>query len=114
MRIAARFVSDVAIERGKTRLIDDPRRAGDFDGVLKLVRERRGPAVSRQPVVDRDAQQPPAACAHDELHRAREPAFAIHAHADDMNQEIRPFKPIDQRTGARRRRVDVVERARQL
>ena len=93
-----RLVPDVAIEGGKARVIDDPRRAGDFGRVLKLVRERRRAAVGRQPVVDRDAKQPPAACTYDELHRACEPVSAVHPHGNDMNQEIRPFELIDQRT----------------
>lgn len=95
MRIAAGFVSDLPVERGKTPMIDDESRVSHFSGVLQLVRQRRGAAIGRQPRLDGDPQEPPATGGNDESRRAHELVMAVERHRRDVNQEIRAFEPID-------------------
>ena len=81
-----------------------------FDSVLQFVAECRGAAVASEPFIDRDPQVQPRAGAGHEMRRPGEGATAIRPHHHNVNQQIGPFKSIDQGLRTRRDIINVVQR----
>ena len=95
--------TDGFIQRLHRGGIDDPTRAGNFDGVLKLVTDQGERLIERQQDVDRDPQIPVHTGPRDEAQRAGRVAGRCAALLD-VNDHWRRVQRVDERPDGERSR----------